>query len=231
MSEATPFKSHSVQITTIRLNGDNFLRWSQSVRMYIRGQGKIGYITGDKEAPADKVKDPLYAAWDAENSMVMTWLVNSMEEEISSNYMCYSTAKELWDNVSQMYSDLGNQSQVFELTLQLGQIHQGNDSVTKYFNSLKRVWQDLDTFNTHEWKSIEDCNHHKKTVEDSRIYKFLAGLNVEFDEVRGRIIGRSPLPSIGEVFAEVRREESRRSVMLGKKGIGESIENSACFNY
>ena len=33
--------SHSVQITTIRLNGDNFLRWSQSVRMYIRGQGKI----------------------------------------------------------------------------------------------------------------------------------------------------------------------------------------------
>ncbi|GMP88706.1 hypothetical protein CsSME_00040591 [Camellia sinensis var. sinensis] len=145
--------SHSVQITTIRLNGDNFLRWSQSVRMYIRGQGKIGYITGDKKAPA--VNDPLFDSWDAENSM------------------------------------------------------------------------DLDIFNTYEWKSVDDCNHHKKTVEDSRIYKFLAGLNIEFDEVRGRIIGRPPLPSIGEVFAEVRREESRRSVMLKKKGTGESIEISA----
>ena len=41
-------------------------------------------------------------------------------------------------------------------------------------------------------------------VESSRIFKFLAGLNVEFDEVRGRIIGRQPLPSIGEVFSEVR---------------------------
>lgn len=60
----------SVRITTIQLNGDNFLHWSQFVPMYIRGQGKIGYTT-----------------WDAENSMVMTWLVNSMEEDISSNYI------------------------------------------------------------------------------------------------------------------------------------------------
>ena len=106
-SESQPNHSntHYVQITTIRLNGDNFLRWSQSVRMYIRGQGKIGYVTGDKKAPA--ADDPLYATWDAENSVVMTWLVNSMDEDISANYMCYSTAKELWDNVNQMYSDMG----------------------------------------------------------------------------------------------------------------------------
>ena len=110
--------SHCIQITSIRLNGDNFLRWSQSVRMYIRGRGKIGYLTGDKKEPA--TTDPAHATWDAENSMVMTWLVNSMEEEISSNYMCYHTAKELWDNVSQMYFDLGNKSQVYELILKLG---------------------------------------------------------------------------------------------------------------
>ncbi|KAG6529960.1 hypothetical protein ZIOFF_012177 [Zingiber officinale] len=86
------FNSHSVQITSICLNGDNFLRWSQSVRMYIRGQGKIDYITGDKKAPA--LNDPLHAIWDAENSMVMTLLVNPMEEDISTNCMCYPTTKE-----------------------------------------------------------------------------------------------------------------------------------------
>lgn len=36
--------------------------------------------------------------------MVMMWLVNSMEEEISSNNMCYSMAKELWDNVTEIYN-------------------------------------------------------------------------------------------------------------------------------
>ena len=84
--------------------------------------------------------------WDAENSMVMMWLVNSMDEEINSNYMCYPTAKEFWDNVNQMYSDLGNQSQKYELTLKLRDIRQGEDSITKYFNSLKRILQDQDMF-------------------------------------------------------------------------------------
>ena len=79
--------------------------------------------------------------------MVMTWLVNSMEEDISSNYMCYPTAKELWDNITQMYSDLGNQSQINELTIKLGAIRKGEDNVTEYFNSLTRLWQDLDMFN------------------------------------------------------------------------------------
>ena len=103
-----------------------------------------------------------------------------------------------------MYSDLGNQSQIFELTLKLGEIRTGEDNVTKYFNSLKRIWQDLDLFNTYEWKSAEDGRHHKKTMEDNRIFKFLVGLNVEFDEIKGRIIGRQPLPpSIDEVFSEV----------------------------
>ena len=222
-----PSENSPIQITTIRLNGDNFLRWSQSVRMYIRGRGKIGYITGETEEP--DLDDPTYATWDAENSMVMTWLVNFMIEEIGANYLCYPTTKELWDNVSLMYSDLGNQSQVYELTLRLGEIRQGEDCVTKYFNTLKRFWQDLDLFNDYEWKSPEDCNQHKKMVDTGRIFKFLAGLNVEFDEVRGRIIGRNPMPSIGKAFAEVRREESRRHVMLGKKAadLTKSMEGSA----
>ncbi|KAL5744184.1 hypothetical protein ACOSQ2_027300 [Xanthoceras sorbifolium] len=161
----------------------------------------IGHLTGETKEP--NPKDSAYANWDAENSMVMTWLINSMTEDISCNYICYSMAKELWDNVSQLYSDLGNQSQVYELTLKFGDLRQGDDNVTKYFNSLKQLWQDLDLFNDYEWKSIEDANYYKKTVKAQRIYKFLAGLNVEFDEVRGRIIGRSPLPPISEVFTKV----------------------------
>ena len=69
--------------------------------------------------------------------------------------------------------------------------------------------------------------HYIKMEACSRIFKFVAGLNLDFDEVRGRIIGRQPLYPIEEVFSEVHREESRRSVMLGKKTIAVEIENSA----
>lgn len=114
-----------------------------SVRI-IREKGKIGYLTGDKMAPTKE--DSTYATRDAKNSMVMTWLVNSIDKDISSNYMCYPMAKELWDNINHMYSNMGNQSQIFELTLKLGEMRQGKNSV-KYFNSLKRLWQDRDLFN------------------------------------------------------------------------------------
>ena len=63
--------------------------------------------------------------------------MNSMDEDINSNisnYMCYSMAKELWDNVNKMYYDLGNQSQVYGLTLKFGEIRWGENNVTKYLS-------------------------------------------------------------------------------------------------
>ncbi|KAL6318406.1 hypothetical protein AAG906_041168 [Vitis piasezkii] len=127
--------------------------------------------------------------------MIMTWLINSIGEDISSNYMCYSTAKELWDNM-----------------------WQGDDMVTKYFNSLKRLWQDLDLFNDYEWKSTEDANHNKRVVEAHWIYNFFARLNVEFDEVQGRIIGKSPLPTIGETYWKIHNKPTNwKSSKTGDK--------------
>ncbi|KAL5777354.1 hypothetical protein ACOSP7_010280 [Xanthoceras sorbifolium] len=117
-----PNDHHSVRITNIRLNGDNFLRWSLSVHMYILGRGKGSYLTGEKTAP---VKEDFYATWEAENFMVMSWLVNSMEEDIAANYLGHPTAKAMWDNLSQMYSDLGNQSQIYEIELKIGKTKQG----------------------------------------------------------------------------------------------------------
>ena len=68
---------------------------------------------------------------------------------------------------------------------------------------------------------------YKKIVEKECIYKFLLGLNKNLDEVRGRILGFKPLPSVREVFSEIRREESRRKVMLGTQTSSKNLENLA----
>lgn len=49
-------------------------------------------------------------------------------------------------------------------------------------------------------------------MENDKLYEFLAGLNRELDEVGGRILGTNPLPSLSEVFAEVRREKGGKYV-------------------
>ena len=53
-----------------------------------------------------------------------------------------------------------------------------------------------------------------KKEENERVYLFLTGLNQEFDELRSRILGKNPLPTLRETFSEIRREETRRNVML-----------------
>lgn len=145
------------------------------------------------------------------------WMRRTQPMLYGTNYMHYAMMKELWDNINHMYSNLGNQSHVYEITLKLDEIWQREDNVTEYFNSLKCLWQDLVLFSDYEWKLPDDCNHNKNMVGNHQIFKFVAGLNIEFDEVRGRIIGRQRLPSLEEVFSKLRREESRRSVMLEKK--------------
>ncbi|KAH9657194.1 retrovirus-related pol polyprotein from transposon RE1 [Citrus sinensis] len=213
--------SPSLQITTHKLNGQNFLQWSQSVKMFIRGKWKIGYLTGSIKEPTED--DPKFQTWDADNSMIMSWLVNSMEQEIGQTYLFLPTAKDLWDVVTETYSDLGNSAQIYDLKTRIRETKQGSQGVTKYYNILKGLWQELDQYYDGEWECAADSAKYKKMLEKERVFEFLAGLSSDLDEVRGRVLGKEPLPSTREVFSYVRREESRKNVMMG----GSSAENSA----
>ncbi|XP_074374435.1 uncharacterized protein LOC141714838 [Apium graveolens] len=201
-----------LQITPFKLNGKNYLQWSRSVQMVIRGRGKIGFLDGSLKKPSST--DPSYNMWDTQNALVMSWLINSMEEQIGSLYLVHSTAKVIWDKVKVAYSDLDNSAQLCELRDKARDLKQGSMDVTEYYTTLTKLWQELDIFEPNDWCS--DCvGKYAELVGKTRTFDFLAGLNKDLDEVRGRMIGMWPLPQIEEVFAEVRREESRRKIMLG----------------
>lgn len=78
-SDLSPLQS----ITCHKINGQNYLQWSQSVMMFICGKGKKDLIAGASKRPAtiDGSK-----SWNAENSMLMSWLVNSMVPDIRWNF-------------------------------------------------------------------------------------------------------------------------------------------------
>ncbi|KAL9420128.1 hypothetical protein AB3S75_037830 [Citrus x aurantiifolia] len=206
-----------MQLTGHKLNGKNYLEWAQSIKLVVDGKGRLGYITGETKEP--KKTDPTWKTWKSENSLVMSWLINSMEVSIGRTYLFLPTAKDVWDAVRETYSDLKNSSQIFELKTRLWQTRQGDRAVSEYYNEMKALWQELDLCYEDDWACMTDSVRYLKRIEDDRVYEFLAGLNKSLDEVRGRILGRIPLPSIREVFSEVRREEGRRKVMLGEKTV------------
>ena len=66
-----------------RLNEKNYLKWSQFVRTYLKGKGKLSHLLGT----GPKKGDPKFEAWDEADSMIMSWLWNSMNPEISDTFM------------------------------------------------------------------------------------------------------------------------------------------------
>ena len=54
----------------------------------------------------------------------------------------------------------------------------------------------------------------KKRNEQEHIIEFLAGLNLQYDPIWIQVLGKEPLPPFWEVFSNVQREESHRSIML-----------------
>ena len=84
----------------------------------------------------------------------------------------------------------------------------------EYYTKMLGLWQDLDLNCEEEWECTGDSVRFKKKMENERVFEFLAGLNRELDDVKSKVLSCRPLPSIQEVFFEVRCEESRRKVML-----------------
>ena len=203
----------SIQLSAEKRNGQNFREWAQSVKLAVDGRGKLGYLTGDSQKP--ELTDAVaLQRWRSENSLITSWLIASMKPTIGKTYMFLPTAKEVWDAVRETYSDEENASQIFEIKTRLWQMKQGEKEVTDYYMEMLALWQELDLSSEEEWRCSEDSALFKKRQEKERVFEFLTGLNRDLDDVRGRILSRRPLPSTREVFAEVRREEARRKVML-----------------
>ncbi|KAL8131529.1 hypothetical protein AgCh_007455 [Apium graveolens] len=201
-------------VTNHKLIGHNYLQWFKSIMMFVSGKGRDDYFTGVAKPP--NKSDPTFKVWRSENNMVMSWLINSMSTEIGENFLLYSTAQEIWEAARDTFSSGENTSELFHIESIFQDLKQGTSSVTVYFSNLTRNWQQIDLFESHDWKCSYDGTTYKKIVENKRVFKFLMGLDKSLDEVRGRILATKPLHSLREAFSEVRREESRRKVMLGK---------------
>ncbi|TXG53873.1 hypothetical protein EZV62_019129 [Acer yangbiense] len=200
-------------INNRRLNGRNYLVWSQPVKTFLKGKGKSSHLEG----PIPEKNDPKFSEWDEKDSMIMSWLWNSMQPEIGGTYMFLTTAKDIWEAVKQSYSKVQDAAQIYELKTKISSTKQGSLSVIEYYNLLKSLWLELDHYQNLKMKCGDDIATLREYVECERIFEFLAGLNAEFDQVRVQVLGKEPLPSLNEVFSIIRAKSGRRLVMLENK--------------
>ncbi|KAI4348678.1 hypothetical protein L6164_009374 [Bauhinia variegata] len=191
-----------------RLDGKNYLQWARLVTLALKGKQKLHHLT---EEPPNSL-DEGFKSWDVEDTVIMTWLLNSMKLEISQNFMFLETSKQIWETAKKTYSKAQDAAVVYELKTRIAYTRQGNLFVTEYYNLLTNLWQEMDLYR--KLKLSEGTQAILQEREQDRVFEFLAGLNEEFDHVRIQILGRESLPNLNETFYTIRGEESRWAVML-----------------
>lgn len=185
----------------------------------LKSRVKMGYKFGAIAEPEEI--DPKDAMWDAENSTVMSWLLNLILPEISRRLRLLPTTKEIWHSVNQIYSKIGVAAQIYEPKVQIHWTEQGTMTINQYYNTMRSLWLELDLYQTVEMESAADSVKLKNFLGFERLFEFLAGLNLELDQVRGQVLSREPFPSLKEAHAYVKGEDSRRIMML----LNSSTEN------
>jgi hypothetical protein len=65
-------------------------------------------------------------------------------------------------------------------------------------------------------ESEKDVESYRKLVQRQGVHIFLARVNGEFEQIRGEILRKDPIPKLEERYALVRRESVQHTTMNGE---------------
>ncbi|XP_057811805.1 uncharacterized protein LOC131026045 [Salvia miltiorrhiza] len=206
--------SPGVQLVTQQLNGANYTSWNRSMITALIAKNKLAFVDGSLPRPHHS--DLLFTQWMRCNSMVVSWLRNSVNPEISSSIIYIDDAAHIWNDLKDRFSQ-GNLARICQLKQQLFTLKQGSDDVGAYFTKLRVLWDEYRDYQPVRWCICENCrcNSSRKWNEfqmQECSMQFLIGLNASYSQIRSQIISTTPFPSLSKIFALVLQEEKQRSI-------------------
>jgi hypothetical protein len=191
------------------LVGNNYHTWKRSMSMALSAKNKLGFIDGSLQKPS--ADSPEAFAWGRCNNMVLSWILNSVSQEISSSIIYIESAQEMWNDIKERFSQ-SNGPRIFQLQKAISALSQNNNSVSSYYTSLKGLWDEL---NNYRPMPLCSCGTSRTILDYQHreyVFQFLMGLNESFSHVRGQILLMDPLPSINKIFSMVIQEERQREI-------------------
>ena len=118
----------------------------------------------------------------------------SMSPEIMKRYLRLPTAQEIWSALSKAFYDGSNEVQVFTLNQKAFTAKQSDKSLSEYYGKLTEIFYELDHQDKVVMKDPNDITAYQKSIKRQRVHIFLAGLNGDFEQVRGEILAKILFP-------------------------------------
>lgn len=158
--------------------------------------------------------------------MIISWLLNTISEQISNSLTFVHSAFDLWSQLQEQYSQLDGH-RIYQLMNDIAQLKQNNCSIEIYFHKLKGLWDECDTLESSylctctctcdNGKANSERDHRKKLIQ------FLMGLDECYTNIRGQILLMSPLPTVAKAYTMLRQEEKQREGYIPKSTIPSAL--------
>ena len=102
----------NILVTQPLLGMKNYHSWSRAMILALTTKKKIGFVNG--KIPKPDLDSPLCEDWESCNTMVLSWMINSMHIDVSSGIMYCEMAREIWIELQNLFSQ-GNGPKIYNM--------------------------------------------------------------------------------------------------------------------
>ncbi|KAK9074195.1 hypothetical protein SSX86_006792 [Deinandra increscens subsp. villosa] len=201
--------SSTLTIVSIKLKGtENYTLWANAMKLALQVKNKYGFI--DKTCEKSTDNDVLARQWDRCNSVVITWILNSVCDELYMGQVYSKFASDIWTELRETY-DKTDGSVLFNLYRQINSCNQNGTSISEYYHKLNILWKQFDQMVQLPSCTCEAATKFNDFNHGIKLMQFLMGLDSVYQPVRTSLLIQDPLPTLKSAFATLSREESHRN--------------------
>jgi len=193
-----PSDNPGIPLVSTLFNGENFDNWKRSVVIALSAKHKLALVDGSYPEPG--TGSPLLVLWERNNAMVLSWLLNSLTENIRNSVLYFETANELWQDLEVRFGQ-SNKVRLFQVQKDVSCLSQGDMDIANYYTKAKQLWDE-----SHAVGEIPKCTCAKcecgvngklqTYTEEQMFIQFLMGLNSSYTAVRDHILMMVPFPTL-----------------------------------
>lgn len=217
-------------ITQVQLKGENYDEWSRALRTSLRARCKWGFVEG--KFPQPKEGSPDLEDWWTVQSMLVSWVLNTIEPSLCSTISYQENIKDLWEDIKERFLVV-NGPRIQQIKAELAECRQTKMNMVTYYGKLKSLWDELANYQQIPLCTYGGCKcdvgiKMEKQREEEKVHQFLMGLDdVLYGTVRSNLLATDPLPTLNRVYATLVQEERVRTISRGKEERGEVVGFSA----
>ncbi|GJY42071.1 cysteine-rich receptor-like protein kinase 8, partial [Tanacetum coccineum] len=184
-----PNDHHGLILISKKLIGtENYSSWKKSMMIALNAKNKLKIVTCDLNEPNADSEER--AMWDRTNDMIISWILNTISDDISNNLNFVNSASALWAELYKHYAQLDGH-RIYQLVNDKVALKQQNCNIEVYYHKSKGLWDEHDA------------------LESPYLYECYSNL-------RGQILLLQPLPTDAKAYSMIRQEEKQKEGILPK---------------